>query len=112
MNTHSNPMTESSFPSQEATPVALSAARTLYWSIRREIWENRSIYIAPLVAAALFLFGFAINLMAMRRHIAASPLGPAQQHDLFASRFELAASLIMGTGFIVGVFYSLDALYG
>jgi ABC-2 type transport system permease protein len=97
---------------QGSTPPARLAARALYWSIRREIWENRSIYIAPLVAAALFLFGFAINLMVVRRHIATSPLGPAQQHDLFASHFELAASLIMGTGFIVGVFYSLDALYG
>src|SRR6202008_2097761 len=26
--------------------------------------------------------------------------------------YEFAAALIMGTGFLVGVFYSLDALYG
>ncbi len=33
----------------------------LYWSVRRELWENRSIYIAPLAVAALFLFGFLIS---------------------------------------------------
>jgi ABC-2 type transport system permease protein len=112
MNNQSHPMAESSIRTPETTGPALTAARTLYWSIRREIWENRSIYVAPIIAAALFLVGFAINLLAMRRHIGASLLIPAQQHDLFTSRFELSASLIMGTGLIVGVFYSLDALYG
>jgi ABC-2 type transport system permease protein len=119
MNTQSNAMTESSIQSQGTAPVAASAARAMYWSIRREIWENRSIYIAPLVAAGVFLFGFAINMATMRHSIGASPLGPAQQnwwhlkaHDLLGTRYELSAALIMGTAFIVGVFYSLDALYG
>jgi ABC-2 type transport system permease protein len=112
MNTQSNAVNESSIRSQETTPAAVSPARVLYWSIRRELWENRSIYIAPLAAAGLFLFGFVINIATMRRHIAASLLSPAQQHDLLMTRYELSASLIMGTGLIVGVFYSLDALYG
>jgi ABC-2 type transport system permease protein len=106
------PSLTNSFPSQPATPSSLSATRVLYWSIRREIWENRSIYIAPLAAAALFLVGFAINLLALRRHLGASLYDSAPQHDLFISRFELSGALIMGTGLIVGVFYSLDALYG
>ena len=25
----------------------------MYWSVRRELWENRSIYIAPLAVAAV-----------------------------------------------------------
>jgi ABC-2 type transport system permease protein len=112
MNTQSNAMTESFVPSQGTTPAAVSAARAMYWSIRREIWENRSVYIAPLAAAALFLFGFAINMLAMRHRMAASPLNPAQQHDLLNERYELSAAMIMGTAFIVGIFYSLDALYG
>jgi ABC-2 type transport system permease protein len=111
MNTQSNAMTESSIQSQ-GTPPAVSAARTLYWSVRRELWENRSIYIAPLAAAAVFLFGFVINMVTMRHRIGASLLDPAQQHDLLTTRYELSASLIMGTALIVGIFYSLDALYG
>jgi ABC-2 type transport system permease protein len=102
MNTQTN-LAQSAIPHPSA---ALSTARVLYWSIRREIWENRSIYVAPLAAAVLFLLGFAINLLGLRYRLGASPLGHSH------SRFELSATLIMGTGLIVGVFYSLDALYG
>jgi ABC-2 type transport system permease protein len=112
MNTQSNAMNESSIQPQETATAPVSPAQVMYWSIRREIWENRAIYIAPMAAAGLFLFGFVINLATMRRHIAASLLGPGQQHDLLMTRYELSASLIMGTAFIVGIFYSLDALYG
>jgi ABC-2 type transport system permease protein len=111
MNTQSNTMTEPSIQSQ-GTPAAVSAARVMYWSIRRELWENRSIYIGPLVAAVVFLFGFVINMITMRHRIGASLLDPAQQHDLLATRYELSGALIMGTALIVGVFYSLDTLYG
>jgi ABC-2 type transport system permease protein len=111
MNTQSNAMTEPSIQSQ-GTPAAVSAARAMYWSVRRELWENRSIYFAPVAAAVLFLFGFVINMVNMRRRIGASLLEPAQQHDLLATRYELSAALIMGTALIVGIFYSLDALYG
>jgi ABC-2 type transport system permease protein len=51
-------------------------------------------------------------MVTMRRPIGASLLDSAQQHDLIAMRYELSAALIMGTALIVGVFYSLDALYG
>ena len=61
MNTPSNAMPESHLESQVAAPAAISATRRMYWSVRRELWENRSIYIAPLAAAALFLFGFLIS---------------------------------------------------
>ena len=108
MNTQSNAMTEPSIQSQGT----VSATRAMYWSIRRELWENRSIYVGPLVAALVFLFGFVINMVATRHRIDASPLDPAQPHDLLATRYELSAALIMGTAFIVGIFYSLDALYG
>ena len=111
MNTQSNAMTESSIQPR-GTPAAVPAVRAMYWSIRRELWENRSIYIAPLAAAALFLLGFVINMGIMRRRIGASLLDPAQQHDLLTTRYELSAALIMGTALIVGIFYSLDALYG
>ena len=31
--------------------------RPLYWSVWRELWENRSIYVAPLIVAAVQVFG-------------------------------------------------------
>jgi ABC-2 type transport system permease protein len=111
MNTQPNAMNESSIQSQGTEPAAVSALRVMYWSIRREIWENRALYIAPLAAAAVFLFGFAIHAIIMRSRIDASRFDPALPGGLLAN-YEFSASLIMGTAFIVGIFYSLDALYG
>jgi len=66
----------------------------------RELWEHRSIYIAPLAAAAVFVLAFLTGLK----------LSPTIPHA--TTQYEFAAALIMGTGMIVGIFYSLDALYG
>jgi ABC-2 type transport system permease protein len=94
-------------------PLEIPATRLLYWSLRRELWENRAIYIAPLIAAGVFLFGFLINLILLRHRLhGMGSLGAAKQHELLEMPYELAAALIMGTSFIVGIFYSLDALYG
>src|SRR6202521_62226 len=112
MSTQSN-STPESFDSQRIAPAAMSATRPLYWSVRRELWENRSIYIAPVVAAIVFLLGFFISMVSLRHRMhGVLPLDSAQGRDVFATRYELAAALIMGTALIVGIFYSLDALYG
>ena len=63
MNTQSNAMPESPLESQVIAPAVISATRRMYWSVRRELWENRSIYIAPLAVAALILFGFLISMI-------------------------------------------------
>jgi ABC-2 type transport system permease protein len=112
MSTQSNAVPAPPLQSQSIAPTAVSPAQILYWSIRRELWEYRSIYIAPLAVAGLFLFGFVVNMFTLRHRIDASSLDPAQQHHVLATQYELAAALIMGTALIVGIFYTLDALYG
>ena len=37
--------------------------KMLSWSIRRELWESRSIYVAPLVVSAIVLVGFFLGLV-------------------------------------------------
>ncbi len=113
MNTQSNAMPESHIESPVAAPAVISASRRMYWSLRRELWEYRSIYIAPLAAATVFLFGFlisAIHLPAKMRGLSA--LDPAQQREAIIVPYDMAAGLIMLTALIVGVFYTLDALHG
>jgi ABC-2 type transport system permease protein len=113
MNTQSNAMHESSLDSQRIAPAVSLATRPMYWSVRRELWENRSIYIAPLAVAAVFLFGFSIGTIGLPRKMRAmAALDMAQQHEAVARPYDIAALLIMGTAFIVGVFYCLDALHG
>src|SRR5258708_39562096 len=112
MSTQSNAMPES-FDSQRIAPAGMSATRPLYWSVPRELWEYRSIYIGPLVAAIVFLLGFVISMLSLRHRMhGVWPVDPTEGRDVFATRYELAAALIMGTALIVGVFYTLDALYG
>ena len=101
MSTPSNAVPEFSSHSQGIAPAVLSATRPLYWSIRRELWESRSIYIAPLAAAAVVLFGFLIGAM----------LDPAQRRHALAQQYDFAAALLMATQILVGVFYCLDALH-
>jgi len=87
--------------------------RPLYWSVRRELWENRSLYIAPLVVAAFMLCGFAISTIGMpHRRRETLLLDPAQQQARIAMPYDVAATMLIVTAMIVGAFYCLDALYG
>jgi ABC-2 type transport system permease protein len=112
MNTQSN-APDSPQTSPAITPASLPAARLFYWSVRRELWEYRSIYLAPLAGAGIvlcaFVFVLAILPHTMRK---LSWLDPAQQHKALAHPYDIASALIMGAAFIVSIFYSLDALYG
>ncbi len=114
MNTQSNAVPASPREPHEIAPTVISAGRRMYWSVRRELWESRSIYIAPLAAAGLFLFGFLISAHHLPDKMrAAAALTPMVQHyELIEQPFTLAALLLMGTAFIVQVFYCLDALHG
>ena len=113
MNTQSHAVPETTAQSRGFAPETISPIRLMYWSILRELWENRSIYIAPLAAACVFLFGFLINLISLRSGSHGGwPIDPAQLRQVLQDRYELSAALIMGTALIVGIFYSLDALYG
>ena len=113
MSSQSNAMPESSLRPQGTATTAIPAARLMYWSVRRELWEIRSIYVAPVAAACLFLFGFSISILHLlvAKHAAPS-LDLMQQRELFGQPYEFIEDLIMGTTLLVGLFYSADALYG
>jgi ABC-2 type transport system permease protein len=111
MSTPSSALPESLDSPAVVSPV-LSATRPFYWSVRRELWENRSTYVAPLAAAAVVLLGFGIHSFTLpRRMRALSALDPAQQSVGVIMPFSMAAILVMFTTFLVAVFYCLDALH-
>jgi ABC-2 type transport system permease protein len=74
----------------------------LVWSVRRELWENRSIYLAPLIVAVVIVFASMVATMAGRH----------TQPDKLLWNYEVAAGALMGTTLLVAIFYCLDALYG
>jgi ABC-2 type transport system permease protein len=89
----------------------MSETRPLYWSVRRELWENRSIYIAPLVVTAVVLFGSCFSTLGLPRRLRAAA-DPAKQHATLVMPFTMAPAPIMLAALIVGLFYCLDALHG
>jgi ABC-2 type transport system permease protein len=93
---------------------ATAAGRPLYWSVRRELWENRSIYIAPLAVAALGLSGFVFTLIhpPTNHDMGLAAINPSFDPTGLAMPYSHAAMLLMLTAFIVVIFYCLDALYG
>ncbi len=113
MNTPSNVMAESQSWAEALAPAAISPVRRLYWSVRRELWENRSVYLAPLAVAAVFLIGFFIGLIHLPgRMRAALALSPMEQHHAIEQPYVIVAIMLMAVYLLVAVFYSLDALYG
>jgi ABC-2 type transport system permease protein len=111
MNPRATSVSEPSLQAQGFAPAGWSTFRPFYWSIRRELWENRWIYIAPIAAGALFLVGFAASIVRQRLHLHDLSWAFGQTHH-GSDQYELASALIMGTAIIVSVFYCLDALYG
>lgn len=92
-------------PSVE-THKTINAPRPFYWSIRRELWEHRSILFAPATVAAAAVF-FAI----VRIKLFTSMLHSGGGHDIAIGLLIAASGLILITALLTGVFYSLDALY-
>lgn len=109
MNT--SPMNSSLEPNP--APVAvLHATQPIRWSIRREFWENRYLYIAPVGVASVFLLGYLISAIHspahMRALIEASGHG---LHDEMIGPFDIAAGLMMGSAILMSLYYSSEALH-
>jgi ABC-2 type transport system permease protein len=107
MNTPSNALPGPSLAT------AAHPARPFYWSVRRELWENRSLYLVPLIAAGVALIGF----LWASRHLPekirdAAALDPNVRHALLTASHDYVAALLIVVTTFTGVFYCLDALHG
>ena len=96
-----------------AVPAPMHATRPMFWSVQRELWENRSIAIVPLIAAGIMLFGFLLSTLSLAYNMPALlQLEPVKQHPEFTKPYNISAVFIIVAAFLTGVFYCLDALYG
>ena len=112
-----------SFPNDTAIAAVparrVSEVTRLFWCIRRELWENRAIYIAPLAVAAFIILGFSYSAMRMPAGLLITStvnnngIVTQTSHGIDPILpYTIAAGLLMATTFLVGIFYCLDALYG
>src|SRR5262249_15087153 len=89
-----------------------SATQPFYWSVWRELWENRAIYVAPLIVAVVVLFGFLVSTAGLpERRQTVLLLEPGKARAAIEMPYNAAAMMLIFTAFIVGVFYCLDALH-
>jgi ABC-2 type transport system permease protein len=96
-----------------AAPVENHATRPFYWLVRRELWENRSLYIAPLVAAGVVFIGFLLNALHLPEGMQLlAGLDPERQRRAVSGIYGGIGLLIVFTMAVVTWFYALDALYG
>jgi ABC-2 type transport system permease protein len=91
----------------------LRATQPMLWSVRRELWENRSVTLAPLVVAGVVLVALLINMAGLPAKMRTLPANdPAARHAIVVAPASLAPAPIMFATFLVGLFYCIDALYG
>jgi ABC-2 type transport system permease protein len=99
--------------SSPAAGNGIAASRPFYWSARRELWENRSVYVALLIVAVVVLFGFLISTIGMpERRQAVLLRDAAYQRAAIGEPYDAVAMILIFTAFIIAVFYCLDALQG
>ena len=101
--------TSDAFPAQPAVDAPLRRTRPFLWSVKRELWENRGIYIGPVIAAAVVLFGVVLGHTTAHQII----LNPRSHHPSVMPPilpYAFATGAIAVTSFIVGFFYCLGAL--
>jgi len=87
--------------------------KPFYWSVRREVWENRAVLVVPGCAALLFLVAFALNLPGLPGAMSdIAQLDPDLQGARLIRPYRMACFLLTLASLLTGLFYSLDALHG
>jgi ABC-2 type transport system permease protein len=112
MNPQSDVLPELPAEQQAGVPAAMARTRPFYWSVRRELWENRFVFVAPVVVGAVVLTAFMVNAI----HLAGRPGAPLQlqipsQPTPIEQPYAIAAILIVLSGLLAGAFYSIEALH-
>jgi ABC-2 type transport system permease protein len=100
--------------SERSAPVAYPFKRLMFWCVRRELWENRSIVIAPFAVAGLLICAVSIlmaKLVTDAPSLDANVNSNANGIPLWIP-YILFAAPVLGISLIVAVAYSLGALQG
>jgi ABC-2 type transport system permease protein len=112
MTTPSNAVPQSTYDAQAAVSATAAPTHSLYWCVRRELWENRYLYFAPLAVAGIFLVGNLIGLVHLAAHMRAlAGADPEKYRAAILQPYDISAAFMMGAYILVTIFYCSDALY-
>lgn len=110
MNTQADSSEALAPESRGIAPAEAATRHPFPWAVKRELWEHKALYIAPLVAAAIVLVGFVLSIAQGLRVL--TELSPRQQAGMFGGMHVGVGMLMMMVTSTVAWFYCLDALYG
>lgn len=82
------------------------------WLLRRELWENRSIWLAPLIAVAALTLISLFGLRGLEQVQIDQHFDEDKRQKLVAAIYVGVTMLFFLVAMISSFFYSLDALYG
>lgn len=97
------------FPRETSTPARLSSTRPIFWSIRRELWENRWLYLAPLAIAAATLLVYGISTFSLARRLREAEMAQSQS---IVMPFSAIAAFLLISSFLIAAYYCVGALNG
>jgi ABC-2 type transport system permease protein len=80
------------------------------WSVRRELWEYRSAYYAPLIVAGFFVAGYLISAIRTAHKLRANA-GSVDLTELITGPYNFAGLAIMGATFLFSIYYCFDSLH-
>ena len=84
----------------------------LGWAIRREVWEHRAVYFAPLLIAGISLIAMMFHLRRIVPNVKLIEMAdPARQAGMAVLPFGISASAVLATSWIVAVYYCIESLH-
>ena len=87
---------------------------TFVWTMRRELWENRAVWQAPIGTAALSVLAFLVTVPALPRRVAAlsSPENMEAAHLAVHGPYGAVAIVGFAIAFVMSLFYCAETLQG
>jgi ABC-2 type transport system permease protein len=95
-----------------AARAPLSPTRPFYWSLRRELWEHRAVWMTPLVVAAFAAAVHFITVLVIPDSDRAASLADPAKAREFMALYDAACGVVVISGIIVGMLYCAGALHG
>jgi len=112
MNSHLADAAAGEGPREAAPAARIGTAGTLLMLVRRELWEHRALWIAPLVVAALMVCGAVVA--GFKYHLTHGDMSGDDRPGgmaMFAVMQGAASTPLSVVSLIVVAFYLLDCLY-
>ncbi|WP_269713942.1 hypothetical protein [Caulobacter sp. NIBR2454] len=85
--------------------------RPFLWSLRRELWEHKAIWIAPAAVAALVFLGFVLGSFGLAERVREAEAGSTGAANRLMLPYAVSAGASFVAALLAGAYYCLGSLY-